>query len=52
MTDPIAAWHAEHVYFNRLLELLRKQVDVFHTGRRPNYALMLDIISYLRDYSD
>jgi hemerythrin-like domain-containing protein len=52
MTDPIAAWHAEHVYFNRLLELLRKQIDVFHTGRRPNYALMLDIISYLRDYSD
>jgi hemerythrin-like domain-containing protein len=52
MTDPIAAWHAEHVYFNQLLELLRKQVDVFHRGKRPNYELMLDIISYLRDYSD
>ena len=55
MTDPInpiAAWHTEHAYFNQLLELLRKQVDVFHTGKRPNYELMLDIISYLRDYSD
>lgn len=52
MVDPIAAWHTEHVYFSQLLDLLRKEVDVFHTGERPNYELMLDIISYLRDYSD
>ena len=52
MTDPIAAWHAEHVYFGQLLELLRRQLDVFHRGARPNYELMLDVISYLRDYSD
>ena len=52
MTDPVAAWHAEHAYFNQLLRLLRKQVDVFHTGGRPNYELMLDIIAYLREYSD
>jgi hemerythrin-like domain-containing protein len=50
--DPIAAWHNEHVYFGHLLELLRRQLDVFHRGGRPNYELMLDIISYLRDYSD
>jgi len=52
MADLIAAWHTEHVYFNRLLHLLQKQVDMFHTGALPNYELMLDIISYLRDYSD
>ncbi len=52
MPDPIAAWHAEHLYFSRLLELLHKQVDAIHTGERPNYELMLDIISYLRDYAD
>ena len=52
MADPITAWHTEHLYFNRLLALLHKQVDVFHTGERPNYELMLDIVSYLRDYSD
>ena len=52
MTDPIAAWRAEHAYFNQLLRLLHKEVDVFHTGSQPNYELMLDIISYLRDYSD
>jgi hemerythrin-like domain-containing protein len=50
--NPIAAWQTEHAYFNRLLNLLHKQVDVFHTGQRPDYQLMLDIISYLREYSD
>ena len=52
MINPIAAWHTEHVYFNQLLGLLHKQIDVFHGGGRPNYELMLDIVAYLRDYSD
>jgi hemerythrin-like domain-containing protein len=52
MTDPVAAWHAEHAYFNQLLRLLRKQADIFHTGEQPNYELMLDIIAYLREYCD
>ena len=50
--EPAKVWHAEHVYFNRLLDLLHQQVDVFHTGERPNYELMLDIISYLREFAD
>jgi hemerythrin-like domain-containing protein len=52
MMDPVKAWRAEHAYFNRLLDLLHREVDVFPTGGQPNYELMLDIISYLRDYSD
>ncbi|QJR14221.1 hemerythrin domain-containing protein [Usitatibacter palustris] len=52
MGDPIASWHAEHVYFNHLLDLLEKQVERFHSGQRPDYELMLDIIRYLREYSD
>jgi len=52
MIDPIAAWHTEHVYFNQLLALLQREVDVFHSGEQPNYQLMLDIITYLREYSD
>ena len=52
MTDPIAAWRTEHAYFGRLLALLQKQIDVFHRGAPPNYQLMLDIVSYLRDYTD
>ena len=50
--NPIAAWHEEHVYFNQLLHLLQREVDVFHTAGRPNYELMFDIVSYLREYSD
>ena len=49
---PIAAWHEEHVYFNQLLQLVRRELDVFHRGGRPNYELMYDIVSYLREYGD
>jgi hemerythrin-like domain-containing protein len=52
MSDPIGAWHSEHACFGRLLALMRAQVDVLHTGERPNYGLMLDIVSYLRDFTD
>src|SRR5712691_9551926 len=52
MENPIAAWHSEHAYFQRLLGMLQKEADRFHSGERPNYELMLDIISYLRDYAD
>lgn len=51
-TNPIEVWHTEHAYFKRLLDLLQDQVAVFETGQRPSYALMEDIISYLRGYSD
>ena len=50
--NTIAAWHDEHVYFNQLLQLLRRELDVFHGGGRPNYELMYDIVSYLREYGD
>jgi len=52
MFDPIQAWHEEHMYFKRLLHLLQEEVDVFASGDTPNYQLMLDIISYLRDWAD
>ena len=51
-TNPIIAWHQEHVYFGQLLKLLRKELDVFHGGERPNYERMADIVGYLRDYGD
>lgn len=52
MNDPISAWHAEHAYFSHLLDLLDHELDVFHSGARPNYELAQDIITYLRDYGD
>ena len=50
--EPVAAWHEEHLYFNQLLHLLQREVDVFHRGARPNYELMADVVSYLREYGD
>ena len=50
--NPIEAWHTEHAYFMRLLDLLHDQVAIFESGQRPKYDLMEDIISYLRNYSD
>lgn len=52
MESPIAHWHADHVYFRSLLALLQAEVDAFHAGERPSYELMLDIVSYLREFSD
>lgn len=52
MTGPVAHWHTEHVYFRRLLELLHAELDAFHRDDNPNYELMLDIVAYLREYSD
>ena len=52
MENPIALWHADHVYFRSLLALLQREVDAFHAGERPDYELMLDIVAYLREFSD
>lgn len=52
MTEPIAAWHADHVNFTHLLDLLEKEVAAFHLGEHPNYAFMQDIVYYLRHYPD
>ena len=52
MAEPLAVWHAEHVNFARLLDLLETQVAAFHRGERPNYDLMVDIVYYLRSFAD
>jgi hemerythrin-like domain-containing protein len=52
MVDPISSWHADHKRFVRLLELLDKEVVLFHSGEQPNYELMRDIVLWLRHYAD
>lgn len=47
-----SSWRAEHVHFRRLLGLLQAELDAFHGAERPNYELMLDVVSYLREYCD
>src|SRR6202165_992996 len=52
MSNPVSHWHAEHVNFSRLLDILEKQLDEFHEGGTPNYELMVDVVSYLRHFPD
>ena len=49
---PTAGWHDDHLHFKRLLDLLEKEVDVFHSGRQPSYERMLDVIHYLQHFTD
>jgi len=52
MAEPLATWHAEHVNFARLLDLLEAQIAAFHRAEHPNYDLMGNIIYYLRNFAD
>jgi hemerythrin-like domain-containing protein len=52
MTDMAALWHAEHTNFSRLLDLLEVQVALFHEAGQPNYEVMHDVVSYLREAPD
>ena len=51
-TPQVQAWHDEHRHFVQLLERLQGELDVFATGERPDYALMLEILTYLREFCD
>jgi len=52
MQYTLLLWHADHVNFSRLLNLLEKQLQQVHDARRPDYGLMLDIMYYVTHYSD
>ena len=52
MPDTLALWHADHVNFAKLLDLLEDQLELFHEGGSPEYELMLDIMYYMTHYSD
>lgn len=52
MVDAIAVWHGEHMRFARLLDFLERQMAAFHAGQQPDYALMRDVVHYLRHYGD
>ncbi|MDM0078616.1 hemerythrin domain-containing protein [Variovorax sp. J2P1-59] len=52
MTSQIAQWHAEHGNFSLLLSILDEQVARFRDGESPDYNLMLEVVSYLREFGD
>jgi len=52
MPTTLALWHAEHVNFSKLLNVLDGQLMLFHGGKTPDYELMLNIMFYMTHYSD
>jgi hemerythrin-like domain-containing protein len=52
MHDPTTGWRAEHASFSRLLGLFDRQIERFHTGERPDYELMIDVLTYLRHFPE
>ena len=52
MPQTLARWHADHVNFGKLLDLLEDQLELFSGGGAPEYGLMLDIMYYMTHYSD
>ena len=52
MIAPIAAWHADHARFTRLLDDLEAEVLRFHEAGSPDYERMRDIVLWLRHYAD
>ena len=52
MSASVAYWRAEHSNFAHLLDVLEKNLVAFHTDASPDYALLLDIVEYLRHFPD
>jgi hemerythrin-like domain-containing protein len=52
VSDPTAAWLAEHRNFSRLLDLLEPEMERLHGAERPDYELMLDVVTYLRHFPE
>jgi len=49
---PVECWHAEHMRYARLLDILEKEIAAFHLGGSPDYELMRDIVHYLHYFPD
>ena len=52
MPDAMAHWNRDHTNFRVLLDLLDRQIDLFHRGESPDYELMYDIMFYMTHYTD
>lgn len=52
MPDTLTLWHADHVNFAKLLDLLENRLGLLYEGGTPEYELILDIMYYLTHYAD
>ena len=48
----VAVWREEHANFTKLLGLLEAELERFHWAEKPDYRLMLDVMSYMTQYPD
>jgi hemerythrin-like domain-containing protein len=52
MTYMIEVLRQEHCNIESLLRVLEQELSVFERGDRPDYEVILAVISYLNDYPD
>ena len=44
--------HQDHIHLSRLLKMLVRHVRVLQDGGDPDFVMMIDIVEYIRTYSD
>ncbi|MDH3671917.1 MAG: hemerythrin domain-containing protein [Gammaproteobacteria bacterium] len=52
MSDIIRQLHTDHINISKLLDLLEREIEMFHNEETPDYALMLDAMRYMVNYPD
>ncbi len=44
--------HRDHTRLSQVLDLMGRQLDLFHAGQQPELELMIDVLDYLEKYAD
>ena len=44
--------HQDHIHLSRLLKMLDRHVKVLQNDGDPDFIMMIDIVEYIRNYSD
>lgn len=52
MSEIMSQLHLDHVNLSRLLDVLKAKLVDLKAGERPDYRLMLDVVTYIVDYAD
>ena len=48
----MAELHQDHIHLSRLLKMLVRHVKVLQDDGDPDFVMMIDIVEYIRNYSD
>jgi len=52
MSHIMSQLHLDHLNLSRLLNVLKDKLDRLKAGERPDYQLILDVVTYIVDYAD